>query len=88
MALLYFKGDRVIFTDPNGGFIQVTPEIDDMMFPVLCRCGKVYDIGALTKDANRLHRFGDCDQWTTPCCEQITDNRPWNRSYEEIEKII
>jgi hypothetical protein len=87
MRLQYFKGQQIIFLDPNGAFIEVPKEIDEMMFPVLCSCGKVYDIGALTKEGNRLHRYTDCDQWTTPCCGRITDNRPWAKNYQEIEKI-
>lgn len=60
--------------------------IREMSFPVRCRCGKVYDIGAVTVTA----RYADCSVWKTPCCRRVTDDRPagWSSgpSYQELDK--
>ena len=48
--------------------------LDEMISPVLCaHCGKAYD---LTK-AKVNHRFADCTQFNTPCCNKLSDDREW-----------
>lgn len=46
--------------------------IKDMRIPVLCTyCSKTYD---LTK-VKVTHRYSDCDQFKSPCCDRLVDTR-------------
>lgn len=62
---------------------------DSMMFPVICNhCNRVYDKAR----AKVTHRFADCTQFTTPCCNRTADTRKWKSlpDYEDfsIEKMV
>jgi hypothetical protein len=58
--------------------------IKGMSCPVVCNhCSGVYDL--YTVKVN--HRYGDCDQFTTPCCDyKFADNREWKerKDYERL----
>lgn len=45
--------------------------VDNMMFPVRCICGQVYDTAAVTVTA----RYSDCSVWKAPCCGRVADDR-------------
>lgn len=59
-------------------------DLDKMLSPVICNhCKEVYD---LTK-AKINHRFQDCDQFTTPCCNyKFADTRTW-KSFPDFTNI-
>lgn len=62
----------------------VGTELDKMRNPVICNhCGKVYDLHTVKVN----HRYQDCDQFTTPCCNyEFADNRTW-KSFPDYTKI-
>lgn len=66
------------------GFYRPRPDTTGMMFPVQCRCGHVYDMGAVTVTG----RFTDCSVWRCPGCGVDTDDRieGWGprRKYVEL----
>ncbi|MGI5247565.1 hypothetical protein [Dactylosporangium sp. CA-139066] len=49
----------------------VAEQIRDMMFPVRCTCGQVYDLGKVEVTA----RYTDCSMWKAPCCGRQADDR-------------
>lgn len=57
-------------------------------FHVLCNhCGKIYDLTY----GNVTHRYHDCDEFTTPCCNrEHADTREWKSfpDYTRINKIF
>jgi hypothetical protein len=71
--------------NPDNAFFIKYPKIDttNMIRPVVCNhCGETYDLA----DAKLIHRFTDCDLFTTPCCEKKSDTRTWKSlpDYKEI----
>lgn len=48
-----------------------TEQIRDMMFPVRCTCGRIYDLGKVEVTA----RYTDCSIWNAPCCGRQVDDR-------------
>lgn len=84
-----------ITQDKNGNIISVSSfgtfsiignaeELSKMISPVKCNhCGKVYDLTA----AKVNHRFADCDQFTTPCCDyKFADTRTY-KSFPDFTNI-
>lgn len=67
-------------------FVIKYPEIDttNMIRPVKCNhCGKPYDLTTVKVN----HRFADCDQFTTPCCNyKHADTRPY-KSFPDYKEI-
>jgi hypothetical protein len=66
---------------------QERSDIAAMFQPVRCRCGGVYDLGAVTV----LARYVDCSVWKAPCCGRTADDRGetgWKstRDYYPIDK--
>lgn len=61
-------------------------QVRDMMFPVRCVCGQVYDMGRVEVTA----RYLDCSVWKAPCCGRIADDRGpgWSavRHYTELNR--
>jgi hypothetical protein len=69
------------------GRSSVHGNINGMTRPVLCNCGKIYDVGKVTVTA----RFEDCTVWKTPCCGRQVDDRGetgWKstQDYQPIDK--
>ncbi|GAA2347399.1 hypothetical protein [Dactylosporangium salmoneum] len=53
-------------------FSQLEAEqIRDMMFPVRCTCGRIYDLAKVEVTA----RYADCTLWKAPCCGRQADDR-------------
>lgn len=79
------KDDNVIEVNPMGTEIVLynKREVDKMISPVqCCNCGKAFDLTT----AKVVHRFQDCTQFTTPCCQQQADDRMW-KSCPDIQSI-
>lgn len=59
-------------------------DIKGMITPVICsHCRKTYDLTAVKVN----HRYGDCDQFTTPCCGyNHADTREW-KSFKDFTRI-
>jgi len=59
-------------------------DIMKMISPVRCNhCGKTYDLATVKVN----HRFADCDQFTTPCCDyKHADTRTW-KSFKDFENL-
>jgi len=58
-------------------------EVEKMTAPVrCCKCGKVFDLAS----AKVVHRYQDCTQFITPCCQKPADDRVW-KSIPDIESI-
>lgn len=53
------------------GLLEVLRDTTGMFSPVRCRCGEIYDLGAVTVTA----RYTDCSVWVTPCCRRQADDR-------------
>lgn len=47
------------------------PAVDEMLSPVRCTCGQVYDLAAVHVTA----RYSDCSMWNAPCCGRPADDR-------------
>lgn len=45
--------------------------VDQMMSPVRCVCGDIYDLGSVTVTG----RYIDCSVWKAPCCGRAADDR-------------
>lgn len=45
--------------------------IAEMMSPVRCTCGSVYDLAAVEVTG----RYVDCSVWRAPCCGREADDR-------------
>lgn len=57
--------------------------VGKMISPVICNhCGMVYDLAA----GKVVHRYGDCDQYKTPCCDTLADTREW-KSFPDFKKF-
>lgn len=57
-------------------------QIRDAGSPVRCRCGQIYDLQAVEVTAS----FADATVFTTPCCRQQADDRPWVNHFTRIDK--
>ncbi len=70
---------------PNGAmikYIAIEP-VSKMTAPVICNgCGKVYDLAA----GKVVHRYGDCTQYRTPCCNRLADDRTW-KSFPDFKEF-
>ena len=48
--------------------------VEQMTSPVICNhCNMVYDLAA----GKVVHRYMDCTQYRTPCCNKLADDRMW-----------
>jgi hypothetical protein len=57
-------------------------DIANMISPVRCTyCGEIYDLC----DGKVNHRFADCTEFYTPCCNALVDDRPWLYHFTKIE---
>lgn len=65
------------------GTVEIYP-IKGMIVPVKCNhCGKAYDLTTVKVN----HRYGDCDQFTTPCCNYgFADTRSW-KSFPDYKTL-
>lgn len=59
-----------------------TFNIKGMISPVICSCGKVYDLTTVKV----VHRYADCTQFRTPCCKKLADDREY-KSMPDFERI-
>lgn len=79
------KGIVHIYRSDNGiDFTEIVYYVKNMITPVICNhCGKVYDLTTVSIN----HRYGDCDQFTTPCCDyKFADTREW-KSFKDFNRI-
>jgi hypothetical protein len=80
------RRSRDMVVDGWGNIIGNTTDVSDMLAPVRCRCGAVYDTGTVTVTA----RYADCSMWVTPCCRITVDDRPpWPgglRAFTRLDK--
>lgn len=70
---------------PNGLHIvhESLGDVKTMVSPVMCNhCNKIYDL----RFVKVTHRYQDCTQFKTPCCELEVDDRRWKsrRDYEDV----
>lgn len=74
--------DELIIMHPN--FMFETYNIKGMKTPVVCsHCGETYDLSTVKVN----HRYIDCDQFTTPCCNyKFADNRQF-KSFKDYRKL-
>jgi hypothetical protein len=88
--------DSVVKEISKEGILTIYPEgvygptiqefnIKGMTCPVICsHCGKVYDLHIVKVN----HRFMDCTQFTTPCCNyQFADDREC-KSFKDYERLL
>ena len=45
-------------------------------------CGRLYRLG----DGEYIKRWGDCDEFRTPCCQRVVDTRSW-KSFPDYERV-
>lgn len=50
---------------------RIAAQVRDMMSPVRCTCGRIYDLGKVIVTA----RYTDCSMWKAPCCGRQADDR-------------
>lgn len=78
--------------DPDGwvrhmitgeGWLVDQYDVEGMTFPVLCDCGRVYDMDKVKV----LARYLDCTVWKSPCCKRTQDDRPkgWTTQHNYVE---
>lgn len=84
----YIDNNR-LFTYFSDGIISIIEtangkKIEDMFAPVMCtHCGKIYDL----TEGKVTHRYGDCDVFTTPCCNyENADTREW-KSFPDFKRL-
>jgi len=79
------KGEVYSRMEANGTILtyEALEPIRKMISPVICNnCGKIYDECGVKVE----HRFSDCDQFYTPCCNKLADNRAW-KSFPDFKKF-
>lgn len=53
------------------------------MSKVRCtHCNTIYDLGGVEV----IHRYSDCDVFTSPCCDRTVDSRQW-KSLPDYERL-
>lgn len=83
-------GAHIIMMDSNGHIIytDTAPMLrtfTEMLVPVQCNmCNKIYDLC----DGKILHRYMDCTEYMTPCCNKRVDDREWvtHPAFTRIDK--
>lgn len=71
--------------NPMGNYTILGEEnkLAKMIAPVSCNhCGKSYDLC----DVKVNHRYADCTQYKTPCCDKLADDREW-KSLPDFTRI-
>lgn len=77
-------GDRFTRMSADGWAVQVFPEAEGMLYPVLhSTCNKVHDAGGKVEV---VARYADCTIWKCPSCGGQCDDRPisWGGNVERI----
>lgn len=90
MQTVNYKDEQgnIFIADAEGNCTLVVKQEDilGMGLPVKCNhCGKVYDLTTVKVS----HRYADCDQFITPCCDyRFADTRTWKSflDYERLDK--
>lgn len=55
-------------------FTSDTEKLSKMLVPVKCNhCGQAYDLCG----TKVLHRYMDCTEYLSPCCNKRVDDREW-----------
>lgn len=84
----YHKDNQgnVFATDIQGGVQQLmynAKQLEQMLQPVrCCRCQNIFDLC----NVKVRHRYGDCTEFYTPCCNRIADDRQF-KSMPDIEPV-
>lgn len=82
------NNDGVLMLVSIDGFCErlepLSNDVMKMISPVRCNhCNGIYDLAMVKVN----HRFADCDQYTTPCCDyKHADTRTW-KSFKDFENL-